>query len=150
MIIDNIENLNLYASLHPLMEKAIQFLQGNDMKALEPGRYTLVEDLLYVNVDMAKAKTKEEAKLEAHRKFIDIQLPLTTDERMGYTPLNRCSPANSGYNEEKDIIFFESLAETYLHVVPGMFTIFFPQDAHAPCVMETENKKIIVKMAVQQ
>ena len=98
MIIDNIENLNLYASLHPLMEKAIQFLQGNDLKALEPGRYTLVEDLLYVNVDMAKAKTKEEAKLEAHRKFIDIQLPLTTDERMGYTPLNHCSPANSGYN----------------------------------------------------
>lgn len=149
MIIDNIENLNLYASLHPLMEQAIQFLQGNDLKALEPGRYTLVEGLLYVNVDIANAKTKAEAKLEAHRRFIDIQLPLSVEEQMGYSPLAHCKQTNACYNDEKDIIFFEGEAETYLKVLPGMFTIFFPQDAHAPCVMNETNKKIIVKVAVQ-
>ena len=37
-----------------------------------------------------------------------------------------CVPANSPYNVEKDITFFEGLAETYIAVKPGMFAIFFP------------------------
>ena len=49
-------------------------------------------------------------------------------------------------NVEKDITFFEGLAETYIAVKPGMFAIFFPQDGHAPGITPDGVKKVIVKV----
>ena len=91
-------------------------------------------------------KTKEQAKLETHNEFIDIQIPLSGIETMGYTPASSCTPADAAYNAEKDITFFEGLAETYVTVKPGMFAIFFPQDGHAPGVTPEGVKKVIVKV----
>ena len=50
------------------------------------------------------------------------------------------------YSAEKDITFFEGLAETYIAVKPGMFAIFFPQDGHAPGISPDGVKKVIVKV----
>ena len=65
---------------------------------------------------------------------------------MGYTAGKDCVPANAPYNAEKDITFFEGLAETYITVKPGMFAIFFPQDGHAPGISPDGVKKVIVKV----
>ena len=46
---------------------------------------------------------------------------------------------------DKDISFYPGLAESYIPVKPGMFAIFFPQDAHAPGVSPDGVKKVIVK-----
>ena len=67
-------------------------------------------------------------------------------EIMGYTAAKDCVPADAPYNEEKDITFFEGLAETYVAVKPGMFAIFFPQDGHAPGITPDGVKKVIVKV----
>lgn len=47
---------------------------------------------------------------------------------MGYMP--RTDLPEAAYNAEKDITFYEGLATDYLTVKPGMFAIFFPEDAH--------------------
>mgnify|MGYP001536388235 FL=1 len=99
-----------------------------------------------MNIAQTKPKTKEEAKLETHNEFIDIQIPLSGTEIMGYTAAKDCVPTNAPYNVEKDITFFEGLAETYVAVKPGMFAIFFPQDGHAPGVTPDGVKKVIVKV----
>ena len=65
---------------------------------------------------------------------------------MGYTAAKDCVPADAPYNVEKDITFFEGLAETYVAVKPGMFAIFFPQDGHAPGITPDGVKKVIVKV----
>ena len=49
---------------------------------------------------------------------------------------------------DKDISFYHGLAESYIPVKPGMFVIFFPQDAHAPGVTPDGVKKVIVKVLV--
>ena len=67
-------------------------------------------------------------------------------EIMGYTAAKDCAPADAPYNAEKDITFFEGLAETYVAVKPGMFAIFFPQDGHAPGITPDGVKKVIVKV----
>ncbi len=145
MIIDTLENLGKYASMNPLFAKAIEYLTSTDLNALEVGKVVLKETDLVVNVQMAKGKTKEQAQLETHKKFIDIQIPLSTTEVMGYTPANAL-PAGD-YNEEKDITKFVGPSESYIAVKPGMFAIFFPQDGHAPCISSEETiKKIVVKV----
>ena len=145
MVIDTIENLEKYASLNPLFNDVIDFIKANDLNALEAGKHFIKGADLFVNIQCAKGKTKEEALLETHRKMIDIQIPLSTSETSGYTPLGDLPEAE--YNEEKDITKYQGAANTYVTCKPGEFAIFFPQDGHAPCISdEAEIKKAIFKI----
>lgn len=147
MIVDTLDNLEKYASLNPLFAQAIEYLRSTELNVIEAGvKVELKGKDLVVNFAQTKSKTKEEAKLETHNKFIDIQIPLSGTEVMGYTPAKDCIPADATYNMEKDITFFEGLAKDYILVNPGMFAIFFPQDGHAPGVSDTGVKKIIIKV----
>lgn len=146
MVVDKLENLEKYVSLNPLFAQAVEFLKSTDLDAHEIGKITLKEGELMVNFSQTRPKTKEEAKLETHNQFIDIQIPLSGVEIMGYTP--RTDLPEEEYNAEKDITFYKGLAKDYLTIAPGMFAIFFPQDGHAPGVTSDGVKKVIVKVRV--
>ena len=146
MVVDTLENLEKYASLNPLFAQAIEFLKSHDLHAMEVGKTELNGKDLVINIAQTTPKTKEQAKLETHNEFIDIQVPLSGTEIIGYTPGKDCGPADAPYRAEKDITFFEGLAETYIAVKPGMFAIFFPQDGHAPGISPDGVKKVIVKV----
>lgn len=145
MIIDTIENLGKYVSLNPLFKDVAEFIEANDLNTLEDGKHFIKGADLFVNIQRAKGKTREQALLETHKKMIDIQIPLSTSETYGYTPLNSLPDAD--YNEEKDITKYCGAADTYITCKPGEFAIFFPQDGHAPCISdEPEIKKAIFKV----
>ena len=145
MVIDTLEKLVCYESLNPLFKDVVVFLKENDLEKLEEGKHLIKGNDLFVNIQIAKGKSKEEAKLETHRKMIDIQIPLNVEETYGYTPL--CKLPDLEYNEEKDIIKYEGSAESYVTCQPGEFAIFFPQDGHAPCISnQPEIKKAIFKI----
>lgn len=146
MVVDKLENLEKYVSLNPLFAQAVEFLKSTDLDAHEIGKITLKEGELMVNFSQTRPKTKEEAKLETHNQFIDIQIPLSGVEVIGYTP--RTDLPEEEYNAEKDITFYKGLAKDYLTITPGMFAIFFPQDGHAPGVTSDGVKKVIVKVRV--
>ena len=146
MIIDTIENLSNYASLNPLFADVVAFLNANDLQTMEPGKYPIKDKDLFLNLQVAKQRTKETAFLETHIEMIDIQIPVSAAETFGYTPL--CDLPAFDYNAEKDITKYgDTKAQTYVTVNPGQFAIFFPQDGHAPCIIdEPEIKKAIFKV----
>jgi len=145
MVIDTLDKLGFYASLNPLFQDIVDFLKTNDLNKLEEGKHFIKEKDLFVNIQTAKGKTKEEAKLETHRKMIDIQIPLSGEETFGYTPL--CDLPELEYNAEKDIIKYDGPADTYVTCKPGEMAIFFPQDGHAPCISaEPTIRKAIFKV----
>lgn len=104
MVVDTLENLEKYASLNPLFAQAIEFLKSHDLQAMEIGKTELKGKNLLVNIAQTKPKTKEEAKLETHNEFIDIQIPLSGTEVMGYTAAKDCVPANTPYNVKKILL----------------------------------------------
>lgn len=145
MVIDTLDKLSYYASLNPLFNDVVDFLKHNDLNKLEEGKHFIKGKDLFLNLQTAKGKTKEQAKLETHRNMIDIQIPLSTCETYGYTPL--CDLPELEYNAEKDIIKYEGPAQTYVTCKPGEMAIFFPQDGHAPCISDkAEIKKAIFKV----
>ena len=144
MVIDNLKNMRDYESLHPLFAKAFDYIEQTDLNALEPGKIVLVENELFVNVFQWGPKTKEEAKLETHNEYIDIQVPITGVEVMGYT--QRADLPEAKYDATVDMSLYEGLSTDYITVKPGMFTIFFPEDGHAPGITPTGLKKIIIKV----
>jgi YhcH/YjgK/YiaL family protein len=146
MIIDTIENLSKYDTLNPYFADVVEFLKSNDLQTMEPGKYPIKDKDLFVNLQVAKQRTKDTAFLETHIEMIDIQIPITCAETFGYTPL--CDLPDFEYNAEKDITKYgDTKAQTYVTVNPGQFAIFFPQDGHAPCIIdEPEVKKAIFKV----
>lgn len=146
MVVDTLENLEKYASLSPLFAQAIAFVRAHDLNAMEVGKTELKGKELVLNIAQTAPKTKEQAKLETHNKFIDIQIPLSGTEIMGYTAGKECHPANAPYSAENDITFFDGPAESYIPVKPGMFAIFFPQDGHAPGISPDGVRKVIIKV----
>lgn len=149
MILDSLKNLKNYEGLHPNFAKAMDFLLNSDLKNLPLGRNEICGDEVFANVMEAKPRSKEEVPVEVHRKYIDIQVPISGDEVMGYTPLEQLPAGN--YSEADDVTLYSvgMLAASYFEVKNTMFTIFFPQDGHAPAVTPVPVKKVIVKIAVK-
>ena len=145
MILDTLENFGKYAALNPLFSKVVEYLQNTDLMAQEPGIVNIDGNKLFVNHNLAKGKSVDAARMETHNAMIDIQIPLSCEEVMGYTPRQYLSQAE--YDASKDITFYLDRPEQYITVHPGEFVIFFPEDGHAPNISPVpEYKKVIFKV----
>jgi len=149
MVIDTIENCSLYANLHPRFKAAFDFLKQPGTATSPIGRVDLDGSSLYAMTQAYDTKPIHEGKLEAHKKYIDIQFILDGEEFMGYAPLKN-QPAAKPFDAEKDCGFYDGEAWFTLFR-KGMFAIFFPQDAHLPGRYTEKSahvRKIVIKVAV--
>ncbi|MCQ2068448.1 MAG: YhcH/YjgK/YiaL family protein [Bacteroidaceae bacterium] len=146
MILDTLDRLEEYGYISPLMDKVMVFFRTTDLSTLEPGRIALQGDDLFVNVNRQGAQMRDEAPIEAHREYIDIQVPISSDEEMGFISAPFLPAPSVPYNAERDVTFYPGLCDTYLNVKKGMFTVFFPGEGHAPAITESGILKLIVKI----
>jgi YhcH/YjgK/YiaL family protein len=116
---------------------------------LPVGRHEIDGDRLFCMISKGPGRSRAEAKLEAHRKYIDIQYVIAGTEEMGWRPTAACTLSEVSYDAEKDIEFFADEPESWTQVPAGSFVIFFPQDAHAPLVSDAEIHKAVLKIAVE-
>lgn len=147
MIIDSVSNLKKYVSIHKAINDVIDWLNNSDIDSLPYGRHTIDGDLVYVNCDWAQARTKD-VPLEVHEKYIDIQIPLSGDEVMGYSPSETLGENVQAYNSEKDAAFYSAPADNYFLVKKGMFVIFLPGEGHAPAITEKGIRKLVFKLRI--
>ena len=80
------------------------------------------------------------------RLYADIQIALTQGETIDVAPVATLGDWDE-YNQQSDIVFTGDTApcvELPLH--KGTFAVFFPWDAHKPCLGEGTTKKIVVKV----
>ena len=149
MILDKIENAELYKSISPLLAEGLKFLSENSFETIEPGKYFLKDKLLFAMVNEYATKPMEQCKLEAHRKYIDIQFMVSGEEQIGYTSLCDQTPSEE-YNLENDAVFFEDKVSLFT-LYKGYFAIFFSNDLHQPGIISgkvANVRKIVVKVAV--
>ncbi len=148
MIFSALSQSDRYADLHPLFQRAFDYIRDTDLFGLAPGRYNIVGNDLIAIVEQVPGKTREMARLECHRNYIDIQLVLDGTDEMGWKPLADCLNPVSDYSGDKDIQFFHDAPASWIATPPDHFCIFFPEDAHAPLVSNGPVRKIIFKVAV--
>ena len=148
MIFSTLSQAPRYAALHPLFPRAFEYMRDTDLNTLAPGVHPILDKQLFVIVEEASARARAEAKLEAHRKYIDIQLVLEGVDEMGWKPLSDCHRPLDEHNAERDIRFFGDVPDSWIATPAGAFCIFFPEDAHAPLVGSGAIRKLIFKVAV--
>jgi YhcH/YjgK/YiaL family protein len=148
MILDTLTQADRYHTLHPLFARAFEFLRGTDLLALAPGRHTVQGEELFAIVEACAGRTRAEAKLECHRRYIDIQLVLEGIDEMGWKPLTECAAPITDHDTARDIRFFDDVPSSWVATPAGSFCIFFPADAHAPLVSDGMIRKVVMKIAV--
>ncbi|MFO7542376.1 MAG: YhcH/YjgK/YiaL family protein [Thiobacillus sp.] len=148
MILSTLAEADRWLALHPLFASAFDFLRHTDLNGLEPGKHPVQGEQMFVIVEACAGRTRAEAKLECHRRFIDIQLVLEGVDEMGWKPVAACLDPATDYDPARDIRFFNDTPSSWVATPPGSFCVFFPEDAHAPLVSTGMIRKVVVKIAV--
>lgn len=151
MVIDKLENAYLYAGLSAKIEKGLGVLKDKKLSTKKDGRYDINGDNFYYIIQRYTTKSIKEGRLEAHKKYIDIQFAASGEELIGHSfpdQLNIQEP----YDEAKDVVFYEVPEKiNTVKLSKGMFCILFPQDGHMPCCQlagPCEVLKVVVKVKI--
>ena len=149
MILDSLDHSAACESLHPLFPVAFSHLRELAARGeLPEGKIEIQGESLFAVVMKSLGKPKEEARMETHRRYIDIQYIVEGEDLMGWMPLAE-SRAPLGYDDKKDVEFYKDRPAYWLNVRQGQFAVFFPTDVHAPTANEGQPlTKIVVKVAV--
>ncbi|MBN2545091.1 MAG: YhcH/YjgK/YiaL family protein [Spirochaetes bacterium] len=148
MIIDHIDNYKKY-NLGKAWEDAFEYFKNFNTNS-EPKRYDISGDDIFLLLVSYYSKPEQEAKLESHMKYIDIQIGLEGREIIKWQNAYKLKP-NTVYNKENDIIFYDNpdiiFNSTILH--SGIFAVFFPQDAHIPGIMVNDKPEPVKKAVIK-
>ncbi len=148
MVVANIKDASRYYSLNENFKVVFDFLEtltpenlpegisGEGYKVNLSGKYADTFDL----TDDGK-----EREFEAHRKYIDIHYCIDGSEGIGYNDVSRLAPTTE-YFEKDD---YQMLKGESFKVVlsKGDFCIVFPEDAHIPCLVANEEKRVLKAVA---
>jgi biofilm protein TabA len=154
MVLDTLARCDRYTPLHPAFARAFEFLTAADWtelisRAASAERHDIDGDRLYVSIARTDGRGRDGARLEAHRRYIDIQLTIEGHEEIGWKPLGDCTQPAGTFDATKDIAFFNDRPESWLSLPAGHFAIFFPDDAHAPLGGQGTVQKAIMKIAIE-
>ncbi|MCU6711427.1 YhcH/YjgK/YiaL family protein [Paenibacillus sp. J5C_2022] len=144
MIIDQLENAAIYAEMHAKIGAALNYLQRYPLIDREPGRYEIEGSDMFLLLQQYETREVKDSFWEAHQNYIDVQYMLQGSESMGFAHVNRLK-VKEPYCPIKDFVVLEGEGDT-MTVHEGSFAIFYPQDAHMPCL--SCGKPEIIKKAV--
>lgn len=148
MILDHIDNYHLYKGLNKNLDQALEYVKGTDFLNLPDGKYEINAEQVFAILATYFTKSKEEALLEAHVKYVDIQFMITGEEYIQVAPLKN-QKVTTAY-PENDLTFYEGEGQL-VKLSAGNFMVFFTTDAHGPGIQieqSKEVKKVVVKVAL--
>jgi len=148
MIYDKLENMETYFPVSERLAKGLLLLKTADFTCLDDGKYEVDGDKLFYMLQSYESK-EDNDQPETHRKYIDIQYLLSGEELIGVGALSDMTEEVSA-NPERDIWFHHGPLSN-IKIGNGYFAVFFPQDAHAPCIAVEKPspvRKVVVKVKI--
>ena len=157
--VGRIADAEAFVGLHPRFRKAFDFLRRKDLASLAVGDYVL--EKAADGTPSVKAMVQEldlkpygatTQLVEAHRRFIDIQMPLSESETFGFATLDDTLPTWT-FDAEKDYGLQQQRCRK-VTLRPNEFAIFFPPyGAHAPCLSDNgprKVRKVVIKVLAEE
>ncbi len=152
MIFDKVSNHLLYP-LGAAWLEAFLFLQTATPE-LADGKHQLRGNDLFAIVMGYQTQPVETSELEAHRRYLDIQMLLAGREGVACHEVSELQVIQP-YDPATDAELYQvpPVAPARLILKPGDFLAFFPHDAHMPCLMLDQGpenvRKVVIKVAVE-
>lgn len=138
------------ALLHPALLRAFDALAALDLARAEPGRVELDGERLFYMIQDTELRRFENSQAEAHAQYADIQIPVSTVERFGFSVPQDGLALVDDQLETRDLAFYaDPVNEFFMNVAPGSFAVFFPGELHRPCLAvgaPQAIRKVVVKV----
>lgn len=149
MIKDSLSNAHRHDAEHPYFRTVFEILQSLNCGALQDGHIELDGNYVFIDIATVEGRNSTESPLESHKRYIDIQMPLSGTETFGVKELEHCNITRKPYDEQTDVALWSDTPDRFVDVAPGEFVVFFPSDAHAPCITASaRHQKLVVKVSV--
>jgi len=132
MILDRLDRAHRYTKLSPRLAIALNALTQTDIVTRPAGKYAIDGEDVFALVQTVTLKPRDQAQWEAHRAFIDVQYVHRGIERFGWANVEELR-ISTPFDEEKDVAFYAGDGDM-VTVPAGWFIIFYPEDAHMPCL----------------
>lgn len=151
MIKNSLKYTKIYYNLSEKIKLGLEFLEKNDLNSMENGKYEILNDDVFINIQDYTSKPENDGKWEAHRKYIDIQVVIKGTEKIGVGEIQDFSTTKP-YDEEKDVEFLTtSSPQQFITMKENDYIILYPQDVHMPQICTDKPsyvKKAVVKVSV--
>jgi len=153
MVVTDLEHMAEQIVMTPGMKKALDFIKKAQGQDLPDGRTDVDGDKVYVMVQSYDTIVPgNQPKLEAHKKYIDVQYVVKGEEVVGWALAYRLHETMA-YDAAKDVWLGTMPAKdmTPVRLSAGQAAILWPTDAHAPRLaagVPSFVKKLVVKVAV--
>ena len=123
--------------------RALAEINRLDLGKLDAGRYEIDGDRLYYMVQDVDTRSLDESRPEAHRRYADIQIPVSGAERYGFALPQPALIASEDHLEAKDVAFYPTPAnEAFIDIEPGGYIVFLPGELHRPCLAIGDKGKL--------
>ncbi|MGB1309000.1 MAG: YhcH/YjgK/YiaL family protein [Oceanihabitans sp.] len=151
MIFDKIEHADIYLNKNEYINKAIKFLQTEDLNALAAGRHEIDGDNVFALVLEYDTHPLLEGKWEAHRKYYDLQYIVEGKEQIAIANINTMKVVEA-YNKEGDYELFSGEVTELKTLSEKDFILLSPHEVHQPGIVINNTiqkiKKIVVKALI--
>lgn len=132
MIYGNKHHTRQYLGLSPRLDSALHFLMTHDLVTMEPGRYSIDGEDVWVRISDITTKPESKALYEAHDQFIDIQMVIHGNEVIRCA-FRRDMEGLLEAHPDRDVSFYKGTGLPFT-LTDGDYLILFPDDVHAPAL----------------
>ena len=156
MLCSFLPNTSHWAPLlsNSVWRKSLSWLQKKASTA-DLGTYPLGRNDWYANVHEYRTRDQQQCVWESHQHTIDIQYIITGCEKILWMPTSDLiGPTKSFINidrQEWKTPIDKSKSSSQLHLSPGFFAIFLPNEGHCPMIRVTYPtliRKAVIKIPV--
>lgn len=150
MITGSLSHWHFYQKTLPsVLVRAIECTLTLDLNNLPVGRYPIEGDDIFALIQEMPTRPVDQLRLEAHRRYIDVQILLNGREAYGFTPPNPDVQPSDDRLTTQDIAFYpDQPCEGFLTLTANEFIVFFPGEFHRPCC-EVDGSEAIRKAVIK-
>lgn len=142
MILGKISDLSVQTGLSSSLRAIIKQALTRELVTLDAGRYEIDGEDIFINVMAFDTSAAESKRYELHREYLDIQILLSGAERIDFG-LEGSAQQPDIYHEDDDYQLCDNLEQRQtVHMAPGMFAIFLPNEPHKPGCTINDSQKI--------
>lgn len=145
----DLKDIESYYIRNRKLRQAFDWIKNQDFENIRNGNYIIDGDNCFALISEYNTKKKANVLFEYHKKYIDVQMLLKGKEIINVTDLDNIKTVVD-YSNEKDIAFGEKLGGfKELIMEETKVAIFFPTDAHQPCLQFSNHSEKVRKLVIK-
>ena len=132
MIVAKLKDAVDYRGIHPMLDKALDYLNDGFLNTVGTEATHMEGNDLYATLNLFETQPDEKGFFEAHRQYLDIHVILSGEERMDIAETSALTPDDAVSKPENDFYAFTDKNPAHQSIIlkHGDFLVAFPQDAH--------------------